>query len=286
VEIGKIISELRKQKGITQESLAEVVGVSSQAVSKWESGGSPDIEHLPKIADYFGVTIDSLFGKKPRSTNDAIVDELVEYVRSFNTLEDRFEKVFDLCWLLELAIFGRKATDDEKSIDGFVNANESYIAGVKNYGHSQMLLKNGSSSFNLDETLRYFLIMPKPVHGWGKRLHFKEEYVELFASLADADLLKTLFFFHARNNKPFTIKFAEKELNLTIEKAKEIIAKLVKYRFVTFKEIELEDETQIVYKFETLFSFIPFLTFAEEIIKRPTAFYCFSGNEKDNPFLM
>jgi len=285
MEIGKIISELRKEKGVTQESLAEVVGVSSQAVSKWESGGSPDIEQLPAIANYFGVTIDSLFGKKSRNTHDEIVDEVVAYVRSFDSIEERFNKVFDLCWLLELAIMGKKVTDDEKHLGGFLRKNESYTNGERNYGHSQMLLKNGSSSFSLDETLRYFFIISKPEYGWGRRLHFKEAYVQLFAWLADADFLKTLFFFYTRVNKPFTLKFVEKELGFTTEKAEEIINKLIEYKFVVFKETELEEGTQVIYEFEMLFSLVPFLTFAEEIIKRPTSFYCLCGDEKNNSFL-
>ncbi len=53
--------ELRKQAGLSQEALAQVVGVSRQAVQKWESGASrPDIENLLVIADYFGVTLDDL----------------------------------------------------------------------------------------------------------------------------------------------------------------------------------------------------------------------------------
>ena len=45
--IGKQIASLRKEKGIKQEELAKYVGVSTQAVSKWENGGGPDIELLP-----------------------------------------------------------------------------------------------------------------------------------------------------------------------------------------------------------------------------------------------
>lgn len=53
--------ELRKQAGLSQEELAQVVGVSRQAVQKWESGASrPDIENLLVLADYFGVTLDDL----------------------------------------------------------------------------------------------------------------------------------------------------------------------------------------------------------------------------------
>ncbi|MBM6871202.1 helix-turn-helix transcriptional regulator [Pseudoflavonifractor phocaeensis] len=53
--------ELRRQAGLSQEELANVVGVSRQAVQKWESGASrPDIDKLVILADYFGVTLDNL----------------------------------------------------------------------------------------------------------------------------------------------------------------------------------------------------------------------------------
>lgn len=59
--LGSRISEYRKAKGITQDQLAEHMGVTSQAVSKWENDLScPDITLLPRLADYFGITIDKL----------------------------------------------------------------------------------------------------------------------------------------------------------------------------------------------------------------------------------
>lgn len=60
---GNNIKTLRKQRNLSQEQLAEVLSVSSQAISKWETGGSyPDISLLPIIADYFGISIDVLLG--------------------------------------------------------------------------------------------------------------------------------------------------------------------------------------------------------------------------------
>lgn len=57
------IRRLRKERELTQENLADFLGVSFQAVSKWERGESyPDIELLPAIADFFGVSADSLLG--------------------------------------------------------------------------------------------------------------------------------------------------------------------------------------------------------------------------------
>ena len=59
--IGKRIAHLRKEKGLTQEELASHMGISPQAVSKWENDQTcPDISALPKLARLFGVTVDEL----------------------------------------------------------------------------------------------------------------------------------------------------------------------------------------------------------------------------------
>ncbi len=64
--MGKRISELRKHKGMTQEQLAQKVGVTAQAVSKWENDLScPDISILPQLAEALGVTTDELLGRAP-----------------------------------------------------------------------------------------------------------------------------------------------------------------------------------------------------------------------------
>ncbi len=61
------IKTLRLQKRLSQEALGELLGVSAQAVSKWEQGiTSPDISLLPALAECFGVTIDSLFQGVPK----------------------------------------------------------------------------------------------------------------------------------------------------------------------------------------------------------------------------
>ena len=62
MNIGKEIKKLRKVKGLSQNELAEVLHVTAQSISKWESGSSyPDINQLPAIASFFGITIDELF---------------------------------------------------------------------------------------------------------------------------------------------------------------------------------------------------------------------------------
>lgn len=65
--VGKKISNLRKEKGMTQDDIAEKLNVSPQAVSKWENDISyPDIMLLPKIAQILDTTVDELLSSEPK----------------------------------------------------------------------------------------------------------------------------------------------------------------------------------------------------------------------------
>ena len=66
--LGNKIASLRKQRSLTQEALAQKLEVTNQAVSKWEADTCcPDIQLLPKIADIFGITLDELFDREPKT---------------------------------------------------------------------------------------------------------------------------------------------------------------------------------------------------------------------------
>ena len=83
--LGNKIAELRKEKGLTQEALANALSVSNQAVSKWEANQScPDILLLPQIADFFDVSMDYLFG---REKNPAKTEE-----------QDEVKDIYDVSW--------------------------------------------------------------------------------------------------------------------------------------------------------------------------------------------
>ena len=71
MKLGEKIRALRLRKGLTQEQVAQQLGVTYQAVSKWENGtNTPDIALLPEIAAFFGVTIDALFHQDAISALD------------------------------------------------------------------------------------------------------------------------------------------------------------------------------------------------------------------------
>jgi len=73
INIAKAIVNRRREKGITQDELANHIGVSKASVSKWETGQSyPDITFLPQLAAYFNISIDDLMGYEPQMGKEDI----------------------------------------------------------------------------------------------------------------------------------------------------------------------------------------------------------------------
>ena len=73
INIAKVLTDKRKEKGITQEQLAEYIGVTKASVSKWETGQSyPDVTLLPPLAAFFNISIDALLDYQPQMTKDDI----------------------------------------------------------------------------------------------------------------------------------------------------------------------------------------------------------------------
>jgi len=111
IKLNEQIAFLRKQKGITQEELAQILGVTNQSVSKWESGVCcPDIQLLPEIANYFNVSIDELLGYKP---SESFGDVYLKIKALFQATERT--EVFDLAYKLAFLLAEGTITKGYKS---------------------------------------------------------------------------------------------------------------------------------------------------------------------------
>ena len=96
LEIGQVIYKLRKEENLTQEDLAKAVGVSTAAVSKWESNSSyPDITLLPSIARFFNTSIDKLLNYEKDITNEEVMEIVKKCVSLFE--KDTVENSIKLC---------------------------------------------------------------------------------------------------------------------------------------------------------------------------------------------
>ena len=99
-KIGKFIAECRKEKGMTQEQLAEKLGVTDKAISKWENGRCmPDISSLQPLTEELSITINELLSGE-RITQDKYIERsdenMFELLRKVIEMENRTQKIL-LC---------------------------------------------------------------------------------------------------------------------------------------------------------------------------------------------
>lgn len=96
IKLGRILLEHRHKRGITQDELAEFMGISKASVSKWETGMTyPDITLLPKLAAFFNISIDELMGYEPQMTREEIRELYGQLSRAFS--DQPFDSVMEHC---------------------------------------------------------------------------------------------------------------------------------------------------------------------------------------------
>ena len=180
------LQTLRKNRGVTQEQLATHLGVSPQAVSKWENGSYPDGDLLPQIADYFEVSIDYLYGRA--KDNTSVEQQLMETIREINVGEgydhtEHFDRILKYIWAMQL---------------GFWPENKNYYDRTRSEGNhviaSNVFDKAGFNFFRMNKSLEFYTIMKRPENGFGAYFKVTDELADLFAFLGKKENLKVLFY--------------------------------------------------------------------------------------------
>lgn len=265
--IGKNIAAMRKEKGVKQDELASAVGVTPQAVSKWENGGVPDVELLPAIADFFGVSIDRLFGRDMTDyTNlrQAFANEIAKIPQS-----EQMARGFQYCWDMERAFFGEtKPNDIEEFIAGFPKVEQTYSSIMNESGFTRMGIAN---------RIQYFLLVPT-IKDTDRALLNGIDHCAFFKDFSNKDVFDACVMLHRRgSSNAFTPMLLVKHLGVTAERAQEIIDILAKWYLICSTQIEMDDEIQKVYTFRPTPSFVALLIFAREMIDPPNHFNYYSG---------
>lgn len=271
--IGRRIAEMRRERGIRQEELAKYVGVSTQAVSKWENGGVPDIELLPKIADFFEVSVDFLFDRSITDHSDIrtfLAKKIME-----TPLERQFKCVFEYCWDME-----RVLCSDKIPTDGSVEEYENDL-GEYEQTYSSVISEYGFTRMGIANRLQYFLLVPE-IRNTDAAFFDGIDYTAFFKDLSDKSVFDACVFLNKRESgKAFTPNLLVKSLKIDADEAAQVIAVLEKYGLLYQTQIETDDDIQTVYKFKPTPSFVALLIFAREMIKAPGSFsyYCMSRNK-------
>lgn len=270
------LKRIRKEKGVTQEQLADKVGVSPQAVSKWELSSCPDPQLLPAIADFLGVTIDELFGRAPEkevSVHTRAMLELYDMQQSDKSAQNRLEYAYELV---------------RASIMGCCGCNSygNVPQNVLDSKYGQYTLYNQGAGFifgRLNANLPFMLVMPEPEKGYDDVLAYDKRAVELFAFLAMPNALRAMYYLAGKSTTIFfRAETLMHELSISRENAKEIINKMLEFNFIWEATLDgAAKENEKIYQYLADYTLIPFLTFTLTFLNRPSSFnYQTSWREK------
>ncbi len=159
LDISNQIATHRKKRGLTQEELAKLLGVTNQAVSKWEGGKCyPDIELLPAMADIFRCSIDALFGRgAPFREGDNTYELCTEFPwaddETFRGVVCKGRKILSIQSGL-LHKFTFEYVGEAKSVKSHCNLSVvGDVAGGCHAGHSVSVNGNVSGACNAGHTI-------------------------------------------------------------------------------------------------------------------------------------
>lgn len=223
--IGKKIAELRKEKSITQEELAGMIGVSAQSVSKWENNTTmPDIMLLPVVAGIFNVTIDELFSFETYKSNRNISPE--------DAPAAVYEEILDTMWAWANNADHSGQVERTKNLTEHPNSHTGIISQ-----------RAGGVYANKDMALTYLI---------GKResLRFLESNgaAKLLSTLADINVRKIMKYQLENSGTSYTVSSVSVKCSLNEENAKVALDKMVEYGFTSRQVVDLgTGETLDVY---------------------------------------
>lgn len=277
--IGAKISSVRREMGLTQEEFGELLGVSAQAVSKWERGGMPDTTLIPSIAQALGITTDELFGMKSHKdplelSEEEFLNFIYDYAQRLcfpdgekdkNNEKKFLELLFDTARTLHDGCLFKKGSHDE-CWEGFNGENKSekpipMRLLISDEGNSMV---TGSRDFPIivavkdDEHLRDMLL--------GEELIPK-----FFADFADPDLFRLAVYVQTESRiySQYTKEFIADMLKLPVNKAEQLCDKLEKYGFWYKEEPIVNTKVCPVYTVGRNTQFRPLLMLIYLMVKRP-----------------
>lgn len=216
------LQNLRKENKITQEQLASALGVSAQAVSKWENGSFPEGDLIPRLADFFNVSIDYLYGRdnSSKSFEQMVLDNLLakceeDQKTDWCSHKGYRDQVMNLIWASQISTW---VNNKEYYPRPYINGDVRTCSAVyDNLSYSYM-------GHNLDEEFFLFLKTPESDEGFASWFKDTDRIRLLFKILSDEDNVRIFAYMYSLTGGEYVTKeTVSKALNIKLSKVEEFI---------------------------------------------------------------
>lgn len=269
--IGEQIAKFRKARELTQEELGRAVGVSTQAVSRWERGGAPDVSLLPAIADTLGVTTDALFGREGGAP-ESFQEDFVRWLASLDP-SALFRELQRLMWLVcrKTTRLHLKLPIQEDYPDSCLYTPDDHTEPI--FIGTQLARETGFLLGVVGQDMSFTGIFPEPEAGYLAYLAPCDEYRRLFSALAAPHALEILLDMAAEKQR-FTLPVTvAKRLGIPQEEAAAAMTAMEKANLLDSQELELPEGVVSTYELSCTRNIIAFLYYARLMGARGQAFW-------------
>ncbi len=260
--LGEQIAKYRKAAGLTQEELGKAVGVSTQAVSRWECGGAPDVTLLPAIADRLHVTVDALFGRESGPARD-MSNDLIRWLQSLPE-NDRLKRLSRLLW--DAAIYG--VCDDLAASMPSIGFPENAYADMPVAGADRVLLRTvtaNDSGYIVGvgaEDYAFFGVFPEPEEGYERFFSTDDEYRKLFGALAMPGAMETLRFYCRNREALYSAAAVAQRMGASLPETERALQALTEANLLHREQIIQPEGPLDAYVIGDYSGIVPMLTFA------------------------
>lgn len=255
--IGTQITKFRKAAGITQEELGRAVGVSTQAVSRWECGGAPDVTLLPAIADRLGVTIDTLFGREGGEKLD-----IPQLVRRWVYEMPKDQVIGELNRLVWSGVSQLPFNGYEEKTMPYLNKCENMLYGEEGLlTASAVTLDEGVYFGVAAEDMAFSILCPKPEKGYSAYFADRDALRETFALLAMPGCLEVTEYMLAKRGD-FSAEALAGRVGMDKAETEELLKKMKQGGLVNSSPVILAEGETDVYSANNYTAYIPFMYLA------------------------
>ncbi|MEA4921508.1 MAG: helix-turn-helix transcriptional regulator [Clostridiaceae bacterium] len=275
IDISGKIRELRISRNLTQAELGKVLGVSMQAVSKWERGGTPDLAVLLSIVTYFDISLDELFS---RSLHNADRLEDLLYNATLSSSDDRrAEQACSYCWSVFKGMTGISTLQNTQygaASPGDTENSRCLIMSDQGVGYAVAT-----------QEAHMVAVMPEPKNGFDVLLGSIENYATFFAMLGDPDNLRLLVFLYTRHQTLFPKKLAAQATGISMDKIDKAFQLFEQRGWLMREKADMEQGPVTLYRPVNRASFLFFLIFANEVISNTRFWFMSSITKRTRPLL-
>lgn len=267
------IKQFRLERKLTQEQLATKLGISSQAVSKWETSEIyPDGSMLIPLSQALGVSLDRLFGNEIFTIED--ISLRIKNLLQATPAKDRLHLVRNLCWQIEKGLFNCRCPIEQFYFPDELNWKTASSYHLSDYGFTH--ISNGTTPF--------FAVFPEYGDNLTQAINDGEEVRKIFAAISLPEVMRATLWIHRKEEEfVFEPALLGKECGLTDEALHIVLEHLYQLYLVQKLDVELDGEPRVLYSTQPSHKVMALFILAREVNYRRG--YSWMSHHRSKPYL-